>query len=470
VTFRRRIALLAGASFAVAVLAVSLVGYVVVRDQLRSRIDDDLTQRVQEQRGLPAELLRNEGYGSSARYEGSGFRKPYPSSRGRDERHSEPLPTDVAYQVVLADGSAVIPEGADVSLPIDEADRALTSAVEGSTRLRDVAIEGARYRMISATRPNNTVLQIARPLNEVDTTLNRFATSSVLVSIAGSALATVVGWFVARRAARPVTELTRAAEHVAETLTFDVGLEAKHRDEIGRLTTSISAMLAALRSSREQQRRLVLDASHELRTPLTSLRTNLSMLDHPGVDAQSRAEIIRDLRDELSSLTDLSTELVELATDTARSEDPAWVDMVELADRVAARARRRSGQAVEVQSEAWTAWGRPGQLERALSNLVDNACKFNPRPAPIEVLVRPGEVQVRDHGPGVAPGDRERVFERFYRADAARSTPGSGLGLAIVAQIVEAHHGRVWVEDPPGGGACFRVTLPTPDTPDSFKP
>jgi two-component system sensor histidine kinase MprB len=249
---------------------------------------------------------------------------------------------------------------------------------------------------------------------------------------------------------------------VSETLEFDVGLTPRHDDEIGRLTTSIASMLAALRSSRDQQQRLVMDASHEFRTPLTSLRMNVAMLDHPDLDPVGRAEVVADIRSELEELSNLSAELVDLATDSAATEEPAAVDLTEIVRRVADRAARRTGQRIDVTAEPWLVWGRSAQLERAVQNLIDNAGKWNAADRPLDVHVGGGALVVRDHGPGIAPEERELVFDRFYRADAARATPGSGLGLAIVRQIATAHGGTVEAGEAADGGPGAVLTLRLP--------
>lgn len=443
-TFRRRIALLAGVSFVAAVIACSIAGYVTVRRQMIAQIDSDLVQRATSD---PLALPELTGIGESRR----------PGLLLRPRRRA-PLPTEVLFQVVRAGGAIATPPTQADELPVDATDEAIAAQPDGVTRLRTVSIDGERYRMVTASTGRQTAVQIARPLNEVEATLSRFALSLVVVSIAGTVLAAAVGWWVARRSARPVEQLTRAAEHVADTLEFDIPVAATHDDEIGKLTQSISRMLAALKLSREQQQRLVIDASHELRTPLASLRTNVDLLARSDVDDATRAEIIADVRAEVDELTDLTAELVQLATDTRDEERPTEVDMGALAERVAERARKRTGQVLTVSGEGWLAWGRPSVLERAVQNLVDNACKWNPRGEPIEITVENGSLSVRDHGPGIPPAERELIFERFYRTEAARAMPGSGLGLAIVRQAVEAHNGTVTVDDAvPGPGSVFTI-------------
>jgi two-component system sensor histidine kinase MprB len=449
-TFRRRIALLAGLSFVAAVVACSLVGFATVRRQMLDQIDTDLSRRVAEEPLIQSELAERRQRGPNAR------------PRAVERAMLLARPTDVLMQTVDQDGNVSTPVRQPEVIPVLASDMAIATGPDTAEPvLQTRIVDGIRFRVITAPLPSGDAIMIARPLTEVDETLARFAWALVIVSVTGSVLAAGVGWGVARRAARPGEELTLAAEHVSETLEFDVGLTPKHDDEIGRLTTSIASMLGALRASRDQQHRLVMDASHEFRTPLTSLRMNVAMLDHPDLDPAARAEVVADIRAELEELSDLSAELVDLATDTQQTEEPAVVDLAAIARQVGERTARRSGHRVEIDAQPCLVWGRPTQLERAVQNLVDNAGKWNRAPDPIEVHVADGALVVRDHGPGIDPGERELVFERFYRSDAARATPGSGLGLAIVRQIVTAHGGTVVASAPADGtGAVLTLRLP----------
>jgi two-component system, OmpR family, sensor histidine kinase MprB len=453
-TFRRRIALLAGVSFVVAVIVCSVVGFATVRRELMARIDSDLEQRVAgDPLGLP---------------ELDGFEQPRRPGRLLGGPRPIVLPTDVLYQTVTVNGRVANPADQAEELPVDERDQAIAADERGAIRLRTIRVDDERYRMITASTGRDLAVQIARPLSEVDETLTRFGGSLVVVSVVGTALAAAVGWWVARRSARPVEELTVAAERVTDAFQSQRGefdpasfaVTIRHDDEISRLSSTISQMLTALNQARQQQQRLVVDASHEFRTPLTSLRANVEMLERSDLDDTTRAEIVTDVRAELENLSALSAELVELATDRRADEDPTAVPMLELVDDVARRARRRSNQTIVIAGTEWEVWGQPSMLERAVQNLVDNACKWNPVGEPIEISVEPGVLTIRDHGPGIAPDERELVFERFYRSDAARSTAGSGLGLAIVHQTITAHQGRVRVDSAPDGGAVFTVELP----------
>jgi len=232
---------------------------------------------------------------------------------------------------------------------------------------------------------------------------------------------------------------------------------------VGRLAASFNTMLIALDTSREQQQRLIVDASHELRTPLTAVRTNIDFLGHATtLDADERAQLIAETRLELDELTNLVSEMVELATDVRSREPVEPVPLGEVADDVAARFRRRTGHEIVVDAgAAGVIEGRRAMLDRAVSNLVDNALKFSPDGAAVTLTVHGGTVEVADRGPGIAAEDRDRVFDRFYRATSARTLPGSGLGLSIVSQIAALHHGTAVLEPRDGGGTVARLVLPT---------
>jgi two-component system, OmpR family, sensor histidine kinase MprB len=209
----------------------------------------------------------------------------------------------------------------------------------------------------------------------------------------------------------------------------------------------------------------VLDASHELRTPLTSLRTNMEVARRmEDLDPEERDVLINDVLTQLDELTTLVADMAELARGNLPQlmSGPVRFDQLVLTAVEAATTHGRSRGVTFVASTArcWVA-GSPARIERAVDNLLDNALKYSPDGAVVEVSCADGVLLVRDHGPGVAPDDIDHIFDRFYRAPEARSRPGSGLGLAIVAQVALDEGGEVSVHHAPGGGALFRFVLPT---------
>ncbi len=269
-----------------------------------------------------------------------------------------------------------------------------------------------------------------------------------------------------RAMVRPVRRLTEHAERIAATGDLGERTDATRPDELGRLAVAFNTMLDALAESVRAQRQLVADASHELRTPLAAARTNLEVLElHAGLPAEQRSRILGDAIDELREMTRLIEELVELARGdmTVLETQPTRLDLV--VEEAVAVAERRSGRRFETSLAPTVVEGSPAALGRAVSNLLDNAVKWGPPDEPIEVTLDGGVVRVRDHGPGVAPEDAAHIFDRFYRAAAARSLPGSGLGLAIVRQVARAHGGDVTVAPAPDGGSVFTLHLPASSTP-----
>ena len=185
-----------------------------------------------------------------------------------------------------------------------------------------------------------------------------------------------------------------------------------------------------------------------------------------ALPAEDRTRLLRDVVAQLDELTVLVTDLVDLA----RGDEPA--DVTEdvrldlLVSEAVERARRHAGQVRFVTDlEPCFVTGVPARLDRAVTNLLDNAAKWSPPGGDVEVVVRNGEVTVRDHGPGIDDEDLPFVFDRFYRARTARGLPGSGLGLAIVRQVAESHGGEVGVERAEGGGARFRLRVPIASEP-----
>lgn len=222
-----------------------------------------------------------------------------------------------------------------------------------------------------------------------------------------------------------------------EDLTIRIPVEDDSEDEVARLSRSFNSMTASLASSRDLQQQLIADAGHELRTPLTSLRTNISLLRRiDELPPATREELVADLTQEARELTDLVNELVDLAAGQSDTEPPQRVDIADIAEDVVGLAKRRTGREIVLHTSGDTTTdGRPAMLQRAISNLVENAAKFDrDNKAPIEVSItgpaRQGTVRVEvlDRGPGIAEGDLMRIFDRFYRAADARSSPAPGSG------------------------------------------
>jgi two-component system sensor histidine kinase MprB len=304
-------------------------------------------------------------------------------------------------------------------------------------------------------------VQVIRSLDENEAVLTDLRRNTIAVVAIVTAAAALVGWLLARSVTGPLVRLTRAATDVRRSGRLDVEIPVSGSDEVGQLGTAFDGMLNALAASRADQQRLVQDAGHELRTPLTSVRTNLAVLRrHPDLDPETRRKVLDDLHAEVEELVVLVEEVVALAQGAVDDTPPIRVELGPLARAVAERAERRHGRTVVVTADQSAVEAPLPAVERALSNLVDNAAKFDSSGGPIEVVVNAGEVTVLDRGPGIPSGDEDRVFDRFYRAAGARTRPGSGLGLSIVRDVAARNGGSVIAAPRPGGGAVVGFRLP----------
>jgi two-component system sensor histidine kinase MprB len=239
-------------------------------------------------------------------------------------------------------------------------------------------------------------------------------------------------------------------------------VEASGDDELASLARSFNSMLEALAESRRAQRQLVADASHELRTPLTTVQTHVELLARASeLPEEERIQLREDLVSQLHELTGLVGDLVELARERAPESELEALDLAGLVTVSVARARSRApGLRFELQTATTYVRADRSRLERAVSNLLDNAAKYSPEGGRVDVFVGEGELTVRDQGPGIAEADRPHVFDRFYRAAESRRLPGSGLGLAIVRQVAEMHGGAAWAAPAPERGAELHLRLP----------
>jgi two-component system sensor histidine kinase MprB len=438
VSLRRRITVTAAVAVAVAVALGSFVTYFVVRGALRGEIDRSLSQAP-----LP-------GLGPE-------FTAPLPPGLQAQTLERQPV-----FIQLVGEDRLIARGGEEQRLGDGEHVQAVADGQRGAF-FSDEEVDGTHVRVLTRQAGPGLAVQIARPMTEVDHALSRLRLGLGLVSVAGIALAAFLGRLATRHAVRPVTELTETAEHVARTRDLTRRIESQGSDEVARLAASFNTMLEALDDSQRAQRRLVADASHELRTPLTSLRTNLEVLGSPGALPEADRERLRtDLVAQLEELGALVSDLIELARDGEPNGDPLEpLRLDELVAAAVARAQRHAPGVVFAQDlEPCVVTGERGRIDRAVANLLDNAAKWSPPGATVEVALRDGELTVRDHGPGIADDDLPHVFDRFYRSVAARGRAGSGLGLAIVRHVAEGHGGAVSAEAAPGGGALLRLGLP----------
>ncbi|MGZ4400609.1 MAG: ATP-binding protein [Gaiellaceae bacterium] len=475
-SLRRRLALLSALAVAITVLLASALVYVLVRDRLRGDIDNDLrhqadvvTQRAGQIGGGPVFSGSAQGPVSI----GTGAPPPPPpKQRGKESgnrvflQQAVPPPGPGAApalaQVIGPNGAVVTDPDSQYRLPVTSADRQLATN-GGSAQFSDVSVKGTDLRVLTQPLPAGGAIQVARSLADTNHTLNTLIIILAAVSAGGIALAAGLGPVVARTALAPAGDVSDAAEEVARTHDLTHRIEVRGDDELGRLAASFNEMLAALERSEGAQRRLVADASHELRTPLATLRTNIETLGRTeNLDPAERKRLVADVTQELEEMTELVGDVVELARapgqDAIARQDVA---LDELTRDAIERAQRRVRDMEFVEDLHPSLVHADAQrLGRAISNMLDNACKWSPEGGKIEVRVDDGRVTVRDHGPGFPAGDLDKVFDRFWRADEARGKPGSGLGLAIVQRVADEHDGSARASNAEDGGAVVSLELP----------
>lgn len=458
-TLRTRIACASGLAVALAVVAAAVAVYLGVRGELRGEVDASLRARADS-------ILEPGGFGPGREERRGGFGPPGgPEGRGGLPPEGQPpaFGGAAAYvQVVLPEGRVLRRPSATGQLPVQARAREIAQAGEGEY-LGDLTADGVHVRVLTSALPGGQgALQVARPLDEVDRQLDQIVLVLVFVGSAGIALGAGLGALVARTALAPVARFTRRTEELAADPDPYQRMEVRGRDELARLAASFNTTLDALERSVEAQRQLVADASHELRTPIASLRANIQTLEHADRLPHHEREALRaDVVSELDELTALVADIVELARGAKPGELTDDVRIDRIVEEVVARANGRAHNQVsfEVSAEPTLVRGQPQRIQRALSNLVDNALKWSPAGGTVELTLRGGDLTVRDHGPGFAEADLAHVFERFYRAQDARGMPGSGLGLAIVRQAAEAHGGQAEAANAPSGGAIVRVSF-----------
>jgi two-component system sensor histidine kinase MprB len=436
-----RVALLTTMAVGASIALMALGAFMVMRMQLQSSLDESLLNRANKAAEFTAlsEITR------------------------RDVPSWMLGAADVRIIFITAERGVLTADDGP-SITLGRSELAVAAGTSEDSLRTIVAKDGTRYRVATVQAGSGQALVLAQPLDSQDRTMRKLGTVMLISGGLGILAAALSGWAVAKNGLRPVRRLTLSVERNA--VTEDLApLPVGGDDEIARLATAFNRMLGALTASRDRQRRLVADASHELRTPLTSLRTNLDLLAQADTDGglpdTARRELLEDVRGQIEELTTLVGDLVMLAREEQPEASVAPLDLAEVTDRAVTRVRRRAaGVDFDVRLEPWPAEGDATGLERAITNLLDNAAKWSPPGGTITVRLAAGVLTVDDQGPGISVADLPHVFERFWRSDESRSMPGSGLGLAIVQQVVDQHGGRIVVGEAPGGGTRMSLSIP----------
>lgn len=438
---RTQLAMVTASMVAISVAIMSIVAYLTVSVSLANSMDIGLEEKATAllAKSSDSEFLANPGAEIQA------FKSYNPSIR-------------VAY---FAPGSA---GGVGDPIRFENEVEVLRGDAERSVRTAD------NERILALRDRSGATVIMAQSMSNVRQLISSLGTVLLLLGVLGVVLAIVVGTVAASTGLRPVFKLQRAINRVAETDDLSP-IEVSGTQEIADLTHNFNLMLAALQQSRIRQVELVADAGHELKTPLTSLRTNIELLmmatkNGANIPESDRADLERDVMAQMEELSTLIGDLVDLAREDSTSPDMEEVDMVEILRTSLERAeRRRADVTFKANLVPWLMQGDGFALGRATLNLMDNAAKWSPEGGVVRINTRQldnetFELTIADSGPGIPESEREKVFERFYRAIQSRSMPGSGLGLSIVQRVIERHGGTVAAEESDDGGALMHVILP----------
>jgi two-component system, OmpR family, sensor histidine kinase MprB len=444
VTLRNRVSVAAAVGVLIVVAVVSTVLYFSYAASLHSRVDAALVDAAQQASSIAQRIKQS----------GAGDGRPTPDI-------NEPV-TVGSVEVQLFPGPVAAGQPTAFG-PLDKRDVAVAGQAQPPyfANGRD---RGQQFRVYTTAWLGNPggLVRTRRAANADDGALLDAALLLAGLTVSAAGVTYGAARLTAGRILRPIAELTAAAEHVTRTrdLTARVG-SAGTSDEVGRLGASFDTMLAALHESVTAQRQLAADASHELRTPLTSLTTNLDLLeDGAGLADPQAPALVRAAREQAGELDQLITDLLDLARYHESTPHRETVRLDLLTDQAVSRLRLRVPHpAIDTRLYPCLVHVDPAAVDHAVSNLVDNALKWTPPDAAVCVVVENGQVSVTDHGPGIADGDLPRIFERFYRAPAARGMPGAGLGLAIVGGVAHANNGTVAVQTGPNG-STFTLAFP----------
>jgi two-component system, OmpR family, sensor histidine kinase MprB len=441
VTLRTRISVAAAGGVLLVVAVVSTVLYLTYAASLHSRVDGELVAAAQQAGSIAQQLKRSAGRTNSA------------------PDLSQPV-TVGSIQVQLFPGPVSVGQSTRFG-PLDSRDVAVADGAEPGY-FSAARVRGERFRAYTEAFPAGGGAFLVRTSRAASADNGALRNAAVLfagLTVAAAGAMYGVARMTAGRILRPIADLTAAAEHISRTRDLTAGIGSTGADEVGRLGMSFDTMLAALHQSVTAQRMLVADASHELRTPLTSLTTNLELLeDGAGLADPQAPALVRAAREQVGELDRLIADLLDLAR---YRESPAHREVVRLdllTDEAVRRLRSRA--IIDTDLRPCAAEIDPAAVARAVSNLIDNAIKWSAPDAAVRVVVGNGKVSVTDHGPGIADADLPHIFERFYRAPAARGMPGSGLGLAIVGSVAEANNATLHVASSSAGSTFTLAFVP----------
>ena len=402
------------------------------------------------------------------------------------------LPREGADQVFDSGGRLLASWGAAAERSLIATPEIRADAVAGQTRAVTVKL-GAEHESFRAfigpidRLGQRQVLAVAEPFEPVEASVDRVLTLLLFTVPAALAGAAAGGWWLARKALRPVERMTSKAQQIGIDRLGERIVVPGGSDELSHLAVTLNAMLDRLEHGVAEKQRLVADASHDLRSPLAVMRAELDVSLRGELEPAARA-VLESVREEVDRMSRTVDNLLTLAQ-ADEGQLQLLTAPIALRDRVRATIRAlapaAAAKGITLEERAALPAGEPGvveadaqRIDQLLVNLVDNAVTYTPRGGAVTVVTwrRGAEVgvTVSDTGPGIPPEALGRVFDRFFRADGARrrTSGGSGLGLAICREIAEAHGGRLWVDSAAGRGSAFSLALPAaaPTVHDSRSP
>lgn len=440
---RWRLSLVTGVVVAFSVAVMTFVTYWLVVASMTASVD----KQIMQQADVLIQQAQDPAFVENIDQEISSFKLYNPSTR------ISISPPSVAF----AFGDA-LPVGGDFK-------------PDGDTMESSIRTLGGE-RVLAKHEDGGATVVLAKDLGPTEEIVSAVGSALLIIVAFGVLLSVFAGMVVSKTGMEPIERLKRAVDYVTQTNDLR-RIAVGSNDEMSQLTVSFNRMLSALQHARVQQSQFVADAGHELKTPLTSMRTNIELLmmlnksgGGFGISEEDRRDLEDDVMAQMSELSTLIGDLVDLAREDATEKEPEPVELHEVLENSLNRAKRRRPDVdFRVRFIPWMLDGDPFALGRATLNLMDNAAKWSPPTGTVRVSMRQVAedkvcLRVDDSGPGIAPEERDKVFERFYRSAEARAMPGSGLGLAIVKSVVERHNGEITIKDSADGGTRMEVILP----------
>lgn len=376
--------------------------------------------------------------------------------------------------IVLADSAVPSHAGEDYSSrpEVASALRGRKVQTQRSSRTLGEQILATAVPILHDGRPIGAV-RITQSVAAVNAAIRRVEIGLGIVALVVLAIGLTFGAFIAREISRPLLRLERVAKRVSAG-ELQARAQVQGSREQRSLSSSFNEMADRVVRLLDAQKAFVADASHQLRTPLTGLRLRLEEAKAAGVSERAAVEIDAGVA-EVDRLAEIVRELLLLGRAGEREQPGQLVVLDDLAcdavDRWQRSAEERAIPLELAERSRSTAWCAKADADRALDALIENALRYSPPHSEIAIASLPGRIEVRDRGPGLAPGEAEAVFERFHRGSAGRLSPGSGLGLAIARELARAWGGEVTLVERPGGGTIATLSLPqaqpSPQTPAS---